>query len=146
MPLLPLIDGSWVESATHVLKLGVLPVKAELVVGEHVWASSGGQIFIINTQTHTVEVKQHFLPPHTHFCINNNVGHIVGYIIDIEQCTICTIVQLQCVFGSVFNGPLTGCVRQRAFGWFCLFYDMCDTISLWSNVVMSHTLMKESLS
>ncbi|KAI7804391.1 rho guanine nucleotide exchange factor 10 [Triplophysa rosa] len=48
-------DGSWVESATHVLKLGVLPVKALLVVGEHVWASSGGQIFIINTQTHTVE-------------------------------------------------------------------------------------------
>ncbi|XP_051502027.1 rho guanine nucleotide exchange factor 10-like isoform X2 [Myxocyprinus asiaticus] len=48
-------DGSWVESGAQVLKLGVLPVKALLVVGEHVWASSGGQIFIISTQTHTVE-------------------------------------------------------------------------------------------
>ncbi|KAK7142345.1 hypothetical protein R3I94_011883 [Phoxinus phoxinus] len=48
-------DGSWVESGARVLKLGVLPVKALLVVGEHVWASSGGQIFIISTQTHTME-------------------------------------------------------------------------------------------
>nr|XP_055028117.1 rho guanine nucleotide exchange factor 10 isoform X1 [Misgurnus anguillicaudatus]XP_055028118.1 rho guanine nucleotide exchange factor 10 isoform X1 [Misgurnus anguillicaudatus] len=48
-------DGSWVEAGSRVLKLGVLPVKALLVVGEHVWASSGGQIFIISTQTHTVE-------------------------------------------------------------------------------------------
>uniref|UniRef100_A0A9J8BIX9 Rho guanine nucleotide exchange factor 10 n=1 Tax=Cyprinus carpio carpio TaxID=630221 RepID=A0A9J8BIX9_CYPCA len=48
-------DGSWVESGARVLKLGVLPVKALLVVGEHIWASSGGQIFIISTQTHTVE-------------------------------------------------------------------------------------------
>ncbi|ROJ78857.1 Rho guanine nucleotide exchange factor 10 [Anabarilius grahami] len=48
-------DDSWVESGARVLKLGVLPVKALLVVGEHVWASSGGQIFIISTQTHTVE-------------------------------------------------------------------------------------------
>uniref|UniRef100_A0A672P0B9 Rho guanine nucleotide exchange factor 10 n=1 Tax=Sinocyclocheilus grahami TaxID=75366 RepID=A0A672P0B9_SINGR len=52
-------DDSWVESGARVLKLGVLPVKALLVVGEHVWASSGGQIFIISTQTHTVEVVQH---------------------------------------------------------------------------------------
>ncbi|XP_052437154.1 rho guanine nucleotide exchange factor 10-like isoform X3 [Carassius gibelio] len=48
-------DGSWVESGARLLKLGVLPVKALLVVGENVWASSGGQIFIISTQTHTVE-------------------------------------------------------------------------------------------
>uniref|UniRef100_A0A8C2FIQ9 Rho guanine nucleotide exchange factor 10 n=1 Tax=Cyprinus carpio TaxID=7962 RepID=A0A8C2FIQ9_CYPCA len=48
-------DGSWVESGARALKLGVLPVKALLVVGEHIWASSGGQIFIISTQTHTVE-------------------------------------------------------------------------------------------
>ncbi|XP_050989580.1 rho guanine nucleotide exchange factor 10 isoform X2 [Labeo rohita] len=48
-------DGFWVESGARVLKLGVLPVKALLVVGEHVWASSGGQIFIISTQTHTME-------------------------------------------------------------------------------------------
>ncbi len=58
--LLSLTDSSWVESGARVLKLGVLPVKALLVVGEHVWASSGGQIFIISTQTHTVEVVQHF--------------------------------------------------------------------------------------
>ncbi|XP_052001286.1 rho guanine nucleotide exchange factor 10-like isoform X1 [Xyrauchen texanus] len=48
-------NGSWVESGARVLKLGVLPVKALLVVGEHAWASSGGQIFIVSTQTHTVE-------------------------------------------------------------------------------------------
>ncbi|XP_021328851.1 rho guanine nucleotide exchange factor 10 isoform X2 [Danio rerio] len=48
-------DGFWVESGACVLKLGVLPVKALLVVGEHIWASSGGQIFIISTQTNTVE-------------------------------------------------------------------------------------------
>lgn len=65
--LLFLTDGSWEESGTHVLKLGVLPVKALLVVGAHVWASSGGQIFIINTQTHTVEVRQHFQPPQGSF-------------------------------------------------------------------------------
>ncbi|XP_051579459.1 rho guanine nucleotide exchange factor 10-like isoform X2 [Myxocyprinus asiaticus] len=48
-------NGSWVESGARVLKLGVLPVKALLVVGEQAWASSGGQIFIVSTQTHTVE-------------------------------------------------------------------------------------------
>lgn len=39
----------------QLLKLGVLPVKALLAVGEHVWASSGGQVFIINTCTLSVE-------------------------------------------------------------------------------------------
>jgi len=53
---LALTDGSWVESGVCVIKLGVFPVKSLLVVGEHVWASSGGQIFIISTQTHAVEV------------------------------------------------------------------------------------------
>ncbi|XP_066527562.1 rho guanine nucleotide exchange factor 10 isoform X2 [Hoplias malabaricus] len=48
-------DGLWDSSSVRLLKLGVLPVKALLAVGEHVWASSGGQVFIINTHTHTVE-------------------------------------------------------------------------------------------
>uniref|UniRef100_A0A8C2HND1 Rho guanine nucleotide exchange factor 10 n=1 Tax=Cyprinus carpio TaxID=7962 RepID=A0A8C2HND1_CYPCA len=52
-------DGSWVESGARALKLGVLPVKALLVVGEHIWASSGGQIFIISTQTHTRQFEAH---------------------------------------------------------------------------------------
>uniref|UniRef100_A0A674CZX8 Rho guanine nucleotide exchange factor 10 n=1 Tax=Salmo trutta TaxID=8032 RepID=A0A674CZX8_SALTR len=48
-------DGSWNPDSPKVLKLGVLPVKAMLAVEEHVWASSGGQVFIISTTTHTVE-------------------------------------------------------------------------------------------
>uniref|UniRef100_A0A672IDR8 Rho guanine nucleotide exchange factor 10 n=1 Tax=Salarias fasciatus TaxID=181472 RepID=A0A672IDR8_SALFA len=39
----------------QLLKLGVLPVKAMLAVEEHLWASSGGQVFIISTHTHRVE-------------------------------------------------------------------------------------------
>uniref|UniRef100_A0A4W4E4K5 Rho guanine nucleotide exchange factor 10 n=1 Tax=Electrophorus electricus TaxID=8005 RepID=A0A4W4E4K5_ELEEL len=35
--------------------LGVLPVKALLAVGDHVWASSGGQVFVVNARTHAVE-------------------------------------------------------------------------------------------
>lgn len=38
------------------LKLGVLPVKAMLAVEEHLWAASGGQVFIISAHTHCVEV------------------------------------------------------------------------------------------
>lgn len=38
------------------LKLGVLPVKAMLAVEEHLWAASGGQVFIISTHAHCVEV------------------------------------------------------------------------------------------
>ncbi|XP_078145671.1 rho guanine nucleotide exchange factor 10 isoform X1 [Centroberyx gerrardi] len=48
-------DGSWSSDRPKVLKLGVLPVKAMLAVEEHVWASSGGQVFIISTHTHSVE-------------------------------------------------------------------------------------------
>ncbi|XP_053365606.1 rho guanine nucleotide exchange factor 10 isoform X1 [Clarias gariepinus] len=48
-------DGSWDSSSVRLLKLGVLPVKALLAVGECVWASSGGQVFVINARTHTVE-------------------------------------------------------------------------------------------
>ncbi|KAF7657300.1 hypothetical protein LDENG_00029340 [Lucifuga dentata] len=48
-------DGSWSSDRPKVLKLGVLPVKAMLAVEEHLWASSGGQVFIISSQTHSVE-------------------------------------------------------------------------------------------
>uniref|UniRef100_A0A8C7N0Y0 Rho guanine nucleotide exchange factor 10 n=1 Tax=Oncorhynchus kisutch TaxID=8019 RepID=A0A8C7N0Y0_ONCKI len=48
-------DGLWNPDSPKVLKLGVLPVKAMLAVEGHVWASSGGQVFIISTNTHTVE-------------------------------------------------------------------------------------------
>uniref|UniRef100_A0A8C8LPT3 Rho guanine nucleotide exchange factor 10 n=1 Tax=Oncorhynchus tshawytscha TaxID=74940 RepID=A0A8C8LPT3_ONCTS len=43
------------KDSPKVLKLGVLPVKAMLAVEGHVWASSGGQVFIISTNLHTVE-------------------------------------------------------------------------------------------
>lgn len=48
-------DGLWSSDKPKVLKLGVLPVKSMLAVEEHLWASSGGQVFIISTQTQTVE-------------------------------------------------------------------------------------------
>ncbi|KAL7380133.1 hypothetical protein ABVT39_012432 [Epinephelus coioides] len=48
-------DGSWSCEKPKVLKLGVLPVKAMLAVEDHLWASSGGQVFIISTHTHCVE-------------------------------------------------------------------------------------------
>ncbi|XP_047467973.1 rho guanine nucleotide exchange factor 10 isoform X2 [Mugil cephalus] len=48
-------DGLWNCDKPKLLKLGVLPVKAMLAVEEHLWASSGGQVFIISTHTHSVE-------------------------------------------------------------------------------------------
>ncbi|XP_019117682.2 rho guanine nucleotide exchange factor 10 isoform X3 [Larimichthys crocea] len=48
-------DGLWSYEKPKVLKLGVLPVKAMLAVEEHLWASSGGQVFIISARTHCVE-------------------------------------------------------------------------------------------
>ncbi|XP_040917129.1 rho guanine nucleotide exchange factor 10 isoform X3 [Toxotes jaculatrix] len=48
-------DGLWNCDKPKVLKLGVLPVKAMLAVEEHLWVSSGGQVFIIGTHTHSVE-------------------------------------------------------------------------------------------
>uniref|UniRef100_UPI0037E94468 rho guanine nucleotide exchange factor 10 isoform X2 n=1 Tax=Semicossyphus pulcher TaxID=241346 RepID=UPI0037E94468 len=48
-------DGLWSSDKPKVLKLGVLPVKAMLAVEEHLWASSGGQVFIISSHTHCVE-------------------------------------------------------------------------------------------
>lgn len=49
-------DGLWSCEKPKVLKLGVLPIKAMLAVEDHLWASSGGQVFIISTHTHCVEV------------------------------------------------------------------------------------------
>uniref|UniRef100_A0A1A8FY56 Rho guanine nucleotide exchange factor 10 n=2 Tax=Nothobranchius korthausae TaxID=1143690 RepID=A0A1A8FY56_9TELE len=48
-------DGSWSCDDPKLVKLGVLPVKAMLAVEDHLWASSGGQVFIISTRTHCVE-------------------------------------------------------------------------------------------
>ncbi|XP_035235837.1 rho guanine nucleotide exchange factor 10 isoform X2 [Anguilla anguilla] len=48
-------DGSWSSDSPKVVKLGVLPVKSMLAVEDHVWASSGGQVFIICTKTHVIE-------------------------------------------------------------------------------------------
>lgn len=52
----PSADGSWNCDKPEVLKLGVLPIKAMLAVEEHLWAASGGQVFIISAHTHCVEV------------------------------------------------------------------------------------------
>ncbi|KAI4804796.1 hypothetical protein KUCAC02_026411 [Chaenocephalus aceratus] len=48
-------DGLWSHEKPKVLKLGILPVKAMLAVEEHLWASSGGQVFISSTLTHSIE-------------------------------------------------------------------------------------------
>ncbi|KAK2891624.1 rho guanine nucleotide exchange factor 10 isoform X1 [Channa argus] len=48
-------DGLWSFEKPKELKLGVLPVKAMLAMEDHLWASSGGQVFIIGTHTHCVE-------------------------------------------------------------------------------------------
>uniref|UniRef100_A0A3P9K0E8 Rho guanine nucleotide exchange factor 10 n=1 Tax=Oryzias latipes TaxID=8090 RepID=A0A3P9K0E8_ORYLA len=48
-------DGLWDYEKPKLLKLGVLPVKAMLAVEEHLWASSGGQVFIICTHTHCIQ-------------------------------------------------------------------------------------------
>uniref|UniRef100_A0A4W5JSA8 Rho guanine nucleotide exchange factor 10 n=1 Tax=Hucho hucho TaxID=62062 RepID=A0A4W5JSA8_9TELE len=51
--------GLWNPDSPKVLKLGVLPVKAMLAVEGHVWASSGGQVFIISTTTHNRQLEAH---------------------------------------------------------------------------------------
>uniref|UniRef100_A0A4W3JJT6 Rho guanine nucleotide exchange factor 10 n=1 Tax=Callorhinchus milii TaxID=7868 RepID=A0A4W3JJT6_CALMI len=48
-------DGTWKSESPKVLKLSDLPVKIMLGMEESLWAASGGQVFIINTRTHTVE-------------------------------------------------------------------------------------------
>uniref|UniRef100_A0A3Q3LWA6 Rho guanine nucleotide exchange factor (GEF) 10 n=1 Tax=Mastacembelus armatus TaxID=205130 RepID=A0A3Q3LWA6_9TELE len=52
------VYGLWSNDKPKVLKLGVLPVKAMLAVEEHLWASSGGHVFIISTHTHSLEAHQ----------------------------------------------------------------------------------------
>lgn len=52
-----LSDSLWDYEKPKLLKLGVLPVKAMLAVEEHLWASSGGQVFIICTHTHCIQVQ-----------------------------------------------------------------------------------------
>uniref|UniRef100_A0A674HYX7 Rho guanine nucleotide exchange factor 10 n=1 Tax=Terrapene triunguis TaxID=2587831 RepID=A0A674HYX7_9SAUR len=51
-------DGAWNSEPQKVVKLGVLPVRSLLMMEDTIWAASGGQIFIISTETHTVE--RHF--------------------------------------------------------------------------------------
>uniref|UniRef100_A0A8C4E6R5 Rho guanine nucleotide exchange factor (GEF) 10 n=1 Tax=Dicentrarchus labrax TaxID=13489 RepID=A0A8C4E6R5_DICLA len=53
------VYGLWSYEKPKVLKLGVLPVKAMLAVEEHLWASSGGQVFIISTHTHCRQLEAH---------------------------------------------------------------------------------------
>ncbi|KAG2468001.1 ARHGA factor, partial [Polypterus senegalus] len=48
-------DGLWNSDCTTVLKLGVLPVKSMLPVEDAIWASSGGQVFVINGSNHIIE-------------------------------------------------------------------------------------------
>lgn len=62
-------DGLWSHEKPKVLKLGILPVKAMLAVEEHLWASSGGQVFIISTLTHSIEVRNLalILLPYLHY-------------------------------------------------------------------------------
>ncbi|XP_051880795.1 rho guanine nucleotide exchange factor 10 [Pristis pectinata] len=48
-------DGLWNADSPKVLRLGDLPVKSILVMEDSIWTASGGQVFIISTQTHTVQ-------------------------------------------------------------------------------------------
>uniref|UniRef100_A0A3B3QJ67 Rho guanine nucleotide exchange factor 10 n=1 Tax=Paramormyrops kingsleyae TaxID=1676925 RepID=A0A3B3QJ67_9TELE len=48
-------DGLWDADSPKLVKLGVLPVKSMLAVEDHVWASCGGQVFIISTKTSAIE-------------------------------------------------------------------------------------------
>uniref|UniRef100_A0A8C5L286 Rho guanine nucleotide exchange factor 10 n=1 Tax=Jaculus jaculus TaxID=51337 RepID=A0A8C5L286_JACJA len=48
-------DGSWNSEPQQVIKLGVLPVRSLLLVDGSLWAASGGQVFVANLETHTIE-------------------------------------------------------------------------------------------
>lgn len=50
-------DGTWNTEPQKIVKLGVLPVRSLLVMEETIWAACGGQIFIISTVTHSIEVN-----------------------------------------------------------------------------------------
>ncbi|XP_007942626.1 rho guanine nucleotide exchange factor 10 [Orycteropus afer afer] len=48
-------DGSWNSEPQKVIKLGVLPVRSLLLMEDMLWAASGGQVFIISVETHSIE-------------------------------------------------------------------------------------------
>ncbi|XP_070108925.1 rho guanine nucleotide exchange factor 10 isoform X13 [Equus caballus] len=48
-------DGSWNSEPQKVIKLGVLPVRSLLLMEDTLWAASGGQVFVISVETHTIE-------------------------------------------------------------------------------------------
>ncbi|XP_072490468.1 rho guanine nucleotide exchange factor 10 isoform X4 [Notamacropus eugenii] len=48
-------DGSWNSEPQKVVKLGVLPVRSLLMMEDTIWAASGGQVFIISVETHSIE-------------------------------------------------------------------------------------------
>ncbi|KAM9201589.1 rho guanine nucleotide exchange factor 10 isoform 4-T4 [Dugong dugon] len=48
-------DGSWNSEPQKVIKLGVLPVRSLLLMEDTLWAASGGQVFIISTETRSIE-------------------------------------------------------------------------------------------
>nr|XP_033794021.1 rho guanine nucleotide exchange factor 10 isoform X2 [Geotrypetes seraphini] len=54
-------DGSWNAESPVLITLGVLPVRSLMLIEDTIWAASGGQIFIIGTETCTV---QHQLEAH----------------------------------------------------------------------------------
>ncbi|KAH0622031.1 hypothetical protein JD844_023928 [Phrynosoma platyrhinos] len=64
-------DGSWNSEPQKVVKLGVLPVRSLLVMEETIWAASGGQIFIISTETHVVEC---------HFEAHQEEGMVISHM------------------------------------------------------------------
>lgn len=64
-------DGAWNTEPQKVVKLGVLPVRSLLIMEETIWAASGGQIFIINTETHTVE---------SHFEAHQEEGMVISHM------------------------------------------------------------------
>ncbi|XP_047404090.1 rho guanine nucleotide exchange factor 10 isoform X2 [Sciurus carolinensis] len=48
-------DGSWNSEPQRVIRLGVLPVRSLLLMEDTLWAASGGEVFIISTETHAAE-------------------------------------------------------------------------------------------
>ncbi|XP_025788787.1 rho guanine nucleotide exchange factor 10 [Puma concolor] len=47
--------GSWSPEPQTVIKLGVLPVRSLVMTEDTLWAASGGQVFTISAETHTIE-------------------------------------------------------------------------------------------
>ncbi|XP_063169935.1 rho guanine nucleotide exchange factor 10 [Candoia aspera] len=64
-------DGTWNSEPQKIVKLGVLPVRGLLVMEDTIWAASGGQIFIINVESHTVEC---------HFEAHQEEGMVISHM------------------------------------------------------------------